>query len=206
MSSVQASPKSRTGGIEVPTTTSHKNKVLTSVRVVWLGFVLVLGTLGLGALAVRGASAEELSDVGSVEAEIVNSTVRLGIPGTDEGELRWPSHFPENPEQYEPMPLPLPAPESAGKTNVTQPESRLVSYNLLTGEETVSDVTFEDFALQHWAANGSVGERVGPAEDQVFLKNFTDLTRVTNPASYPWSMNCKTLTTYPGTGAAGASL
>lgn len=113
--------------------------LLFSVLFVFLSVLIV-------AVAVSGESPQN----GSLTAIVKDELVPVRYGGADEAESRWPSRFPKHPELYVPMPLPEPTESVA----VTQAESRLVSYNVITGEETVSEITHDDFPMAAWVEGG----------------------------------------------------
>ena len=88
----------------------------------------------------------ESAEVGSVTAIVIDEEVRVGDENADEGEIRWPSRFPEHPEMYMPMPLP----EPTEPVEVIQPESRVVSYDMSTGEEFIWQSIYEDVPMDGW--------------------------------------------------------
>ncbi|TKJ46448.1 hypothetical protein CEE34_08920, partial [Candidatus Aerophobetes bacterium Ae_b3a] len=155
-------------------------KRVTVASVIFLS-IFAVGIIGN---AVPGETAE----VGSVTAVVTEEVVAIeGLPA-DEGPARWHSHFPEHPETYVPMPIP----EPTEPVMVTQPESRLVSFNMVTGEEVISEIPEKAGPLTAWV-KGSRGGRAksGVSEEQPSPLNFSDLSLISNPEDYPWCVNVK---------------
>jgi V8-like Glu-specific endopeptidase len=145
-------------------------------------------------------------EVPSVTAVVENEIIRFSVPGADERETKGRSQFPEDPEIYIPMPIP----ESVEPAAVTQPENRLVSYNVITGEEiiheslpTETDMSLSDFVkgglgigMSDWFKIGE--EEAIEYEEEPEPKNFTNLSLITTPEAHPWRVNVKLYLTFPG--------
>jgi hypothetical protein len=169
----------------------NKNTLLSAIS-----YVCCILALSLCLTFTSGSAAEDkIGDVNSIIATVIDETVRPGDPNVDEGETRCQSHFPENPELYIPMPIP----EKIEPEVKTQYENRIVSYNMLTGEEVVGGTTEQNIPSMLLRA-GSRGARAKSSlefqEQEIQPLNFTDLSRVTNPAAYPWSANVKLFITF----------
>jgi V8-like Glu-specific endopeptidase len=101
----------------------------------------------------------------------------------EQGPARNVSHFPEDFESYIPMPLPA---HSEVKSVLS--ESSFVSFDMLTGEETISEVEFTPDQLM-MAVEGSEG---GSAEEEPRTPlNFSALSWVANPEDYPYRRSVK---------------
>ncbi len=109
-----------------------------------LAWVVLLAVVVPGIFANAAANARDGSL--SVTAVVCDQGPGRASAVEDEGETRWRSRFPENPELYVPMPIPAPT-----EPVVTQPETRVLSYDLMSGEEVVSDIYHEDVPLFAWA-------------------------------------------------------
>lgn len=124
----------------------------------------------------------------------------------NEGPARNISHFPINPEDYVPIPIPEPR-ESA----VTQPEMRLATYDLASGVEIVRDSPgiIKGDKKSGQVIGGKLEDEVytdnlgllyklvqQSEEDQFRIANFNDLSLISNPEDYPWRVNCKIYMTF----------
>lgn len=136
------------------------------------------------------------AEIGSITATVTNEEVRLGNSGIGEGEARWRSHFPEYPSLYIPIPLPEPRESEA----LSESENKPVSWDLITGEEIIyePESTLPNISAA-LSTEGSIGGRGNILqEDQIHPLNFSNLSPITNPQDYPWSVNCKLYMTFPG--------
>jgi len=102
----------------------------------------------------------------------------------------WRSHFPADPDCYEPIPLPvvqMPFREST-------PQRLVVTYDLQTGIETTQEISME-LGREASQTRGNRGD-VGYFDDAAFeegdeTRNFNDLELVDDPEAYPWRVNAK---------------
>ncbi len=102
---------------------------------------------------------------------------------------RWQSRFPENPDAY--VPVPMPVPRSDGIELFSgEFENRLVSYDTLTGRETILEIDRDNIPKQtSTKSNPGIGAATGSSDIGLF--RFTELSKVDNPQDYPWRANCK---------------
>ena len=143
----------------------------------------------LGAIVV-GTATEKYGPVkvGSVEAFVLEGPLAIKEGGVELDEAKHRNQFPEHPELYIPMPIPDPTKRAV---TITEPESRLISYNMVTGEETVSNITAKDLPAAKWVPGGLPGSAKIGDEDLVLPRNFSDLVWVSNQEDYPWCVNVK---------------
>ena len=162
-------------------------------------FVFILLIAGKPVL-VNGIPFAPVDDeVNVVEAIVIDEQAKVSKLITDEGITKNRSHFPKNPEIYIPMPIP----EKTEKAVKTQSFNRLVSKNLVTGIEIISEAAYTNLveAVDALHAEGSGGIRAYPSnyieENQLIPLNFSDLTLISNPEDYPWCVNVKLWMTFP---------
>ena len=146
--------------------------------------LIVLGTISVGMAAEEYGPVE----VESVEATVLEAPLTIREGGVELDEAKHRDRFPEHPELYVPMPIPDPTTSTAA---ISEPESRLISYNMLTGEETVSDTTPQGLSTANQVQGGLPARAEIGNEEQVLPRNFTDLSLVSNQEDYPWSVNVK---------------
>ncbi|MFC2042682.1 trypsin-like serine protease [Chloroflexota bacterium] len=89
------------------------------------------------------------------------------------------SHFPDNPETY--LPMPLPQRDDLEEADSYIPEGSIVSYDLLTGEETISDSDVNGLPLDPMDVYGK-----GDQEDGRVPLNFSGLSLVQHPTDWPF--------------------
>ena len=118
-------------------------------------------------------------EITTVPGEIV-PTVNPREEGMEDEVAGNQSHFPEDPETYLPMPIPQRNDLEEVESNI--PEGSIVSYNLLTGEETISDTDINGLPLDHMEVYGK-----GDLEDRRDPLNFSSLSLVSNPEDWPYS-------------------
>jgi V8-like Glu-specific endopeptidase len=151
--------------------------------------LILLCLVVLGTIAV-GTAAEEYGpvEVGSVEAIVLEGPLAIKEEGVELDEAKHRDRFPEHPELYVPMPIPDPTKRTV---TITEPESRLISYNMLTGEETVSDITPKSLPTAKWVHGGLPARAEIGNEDLVLPRNFSALSWVPNQEDHPWCVNVK---------------
>lgn len=154
-----------------------------------LAIVILICLIVLGTITV-GTAAEEYGpvEVGSVEAVVVEGPLAIKEEGVELDEAKHRDRFPEHPERYVPMPIPDPTRRTV---TITEPESRLISYNMLTGEETVSDITPMGLPTATRVQGGLPARAEIGDEGLVLPRNFTDLSWVSNQEDYPWGVSVK---------------
>jgi V8-like Glu-specific endopeptidase len=141
----------------------------------------------------------------------VIATSGSGVPvlSEDEGPTRNVSHFPKNPEVIKPLPIP-----QHRDVKRTQPENRWVTYNLATRKETVHESPPADLenlirdavkggetaATTIGTSSAGVEYQAGrqAGDEDAWPANFTDLSLVASPESYPWRVNCLLLVFFSG--------
>ncbi len=161
-----------------------------------------IGTALIATLIITGcgnAVATEEVGVGSVTSVVINEQVRAGDPNADEGKTRGRSHFPKHPELY----LPIPFPEPRDAKPVPPSKNRVVSHNMITGQDIIHKSQTKKLNLLTAAmAKSGFGGRAKLAgeEDggQMQLLDFTELARVSDPEQYPWCVNVKLFMIFPG--------
>ena len=125
-----------------------------------------------------------------------NDIVIYGDPNADEGITRKKSHFPTNPDLYTPIPIP----EHEEFDRPTRPENKPVSFNLITGEESIHDSPSTMINLPNSDyVKGSSGINIEMRKllnllgdiEEISQLNFSDLTKVSNPDNDPWPVICK---------------
>jgi V8-like Glu-specific endopeptidase len=139
-----------------------------------------------------------------VTADVDDEAVVEGDPEVEEVGVKNQSQTPENPEDYLPYPLPRPVEDEVTTTKEVQ-ESKWISYDLSTGEETVSDFPALDLSKEL-----SLGDFVkgGPGvetdqetmgEDEI-SKNFGSLSFVNSSqvTTVPYRYNVKVFFTQGG--------
>jgi V8-like Glu-specific endopeptidase len=120
-------------------------------------------------------------------------------PGNiDEGLVRWPGNLSENKDAF----LPLPLPEYALPKNVADFPARLISYNPTTGEHEITPEEAKKLQglISDWVAGSGPdqGYHSNKTDDvQLAPGNFGALSLITNPESFPWSVNCVVYMTFP---------
>jgi hypothetical protein len=134
----------------------------------------------------------------TVNAKVfLDRLIRNADPRADEGYTRNQCKFADDPDSYIALPFPI-APDKPLK--VTQSENKVVSYNVLTGEETVTEYPESPPSLEEWVEE-VVGHDVNLPElvlqGKNDIENFTDLSLISNPEDSPWRMNCKLFFTIP---------
>jgi len=164
----------------------------------------MLATLVVAAAV--GAGHAESEQVSTVTDVVVETTTRVMERGRDqdEGPARSKSQFPEDPTIYVPIPLPEVTEYEEAKA-MWEESSRVVSYDIATGEKTVSEIG-QKLLPSSSRTGGMTGraprlleaEETAVNEGQPQPLNFSDLQLVTNPEDYPWSVNCKLYMTFPG--------
>ena len=130
----------------------------------------------------------------------------LVSPNDDEGMTRNQSNFPTNPEIY--VPLAIPEPTEAER--ITQGDNKRISYNMITGEEYISEPLppTEDMLIRGWV-NGDMDRGIirqenihetGTIEDEYGSGpiNFSALSLINNPEDSPWRVNVKLYMTFAG--------
>ncbi len=146
-----------------------------------------------------------IREVGTANAHVENTIVLKGNPHAFEGVVRNRSHFPENPKSY----IPIPIPEyKKPLVRMTNQENKRVSYEIITGKETIhnSKPTIED-TQNDGRIEGVMGTGLfnksniteGKGIDESFNLeplNFNDLSLVSNPEDYPWCVNVKLFITF----------
>ena len=135
----------------------------------------------------------------------------------DEGPTRNVSHFPINPEDYIPMPIPEP-----GEVAVTQVENRWISYNMRTGREIIRDsayiepdvigrdrvsgglrienITTDGTGIQQSSKPRLTDQNIGS------IKAFSSLFLISSPENYPWNVNCKLYMSFAGGNYVGSGV
>jgi len=132
--------------------------------------------------------------------------VLLGSPNDDEGMTRNQSNFPTNPEIY----VPLAIPEPTEPERITQGDNNKISYNMITGEEYISESPppTEDMLISG-LVNGDMDRGIisqknihetGTIEDEYGSGpiNFSALSLINNPEDSPWRVNVKLYMTFAG--------
>jgi len=110
------------------------------------------------------------------------------LPTNDEGKAKWQNRFPQNPELYIPEPI-LERTQSV-ELMMAPADSQLVSYDVLTGEEMVWNISREDMPTETLIKGGE-GTLTGIIEEEHQFRNFTDLSKISNAEDYPMCVNCK---------------
>ena len=106
----------------------------------------------------------------------------------EEGATKWQSHFPDDAELA--TPEFLCDYEENIRLMTAVPESQIVTYDSLTGEETILGIQAQDTLPEEWIP-GMEEDDPGSTEGQFGLMNFSGLTLVGNPEDWPWKPNCK---------------
>ena len=152
--------------------------------------------------AISQSKVEILKDYYTVEAKVNDEITNTDTVYTNDEidkETKRKSHFPENPEKYIPMPIPVWKPPK----EISDTDNKVVSFNPTTGAEHISDIIyFKEFDADFVKGNlGNImNETFMNSEDNnQGLRNFTDLGIVDNPEDYPWRVNCKLYMTFGGT-------
>jgi V8-like Glu-specific endopeptidase len=135
------------------------------------------------------------SEIRSVTAIVSNKVAPVHQPNLDEGRSKWRSHFPKRPEAYIPMPILKPK----KPVKITQSESRLISYDMVTGKEVISEITYKDLPMAAWVRGSSGGrsKSLRKLEEKQQPLNFSNLSLIPNPEDYPWSVNVKLYMSFP---------
>lgn len=154
-------------------------RIARSAWTVVFALVLLCG-LGVGS---SGAS-----EVPSLSPIVTDDSVVPGDPQASEGAPRNRNRLPENPGAYQPMPIPRPA---EVVPHLAVPEGRFVKFDVVTGVEERIDTLPVTLPESQEVPGGPGARAVGSSEPQALPKDFGSLTRITNPADYPWSANVK---------------
>ena len=152
------------------------------------------------ALAMVGnALSGERVKVPTVTAVVQDEEVSIGSPYVDEGIETRRSHFPDHPELYVPMALP----EPIEPKSLSEPENKCISYNMITGKETVHDSipAYLDVPISSQVMGGMGAGMIDPKKIQSEKTieeeygpvplNFSELSLISNPETYPWCANVK---------------
>lgn len=149
-------------------------------RVLTMGLV-ILAAAGMCFLSGLSSGIEEIGTV-SVWDGIVQ-----GDPRADEGITRNVSAVLPPPELVAPLPIPkwrLPG-------MITQPENRVVVYDVVSRQEMIIDLPLEDGLPVQWVDGGPGARSEEDLGEDVTPRNFGSLSRISNPEDYPWCVNVK---------------
>ncbi|HDD24148.1 MAG TPA: trypsin-like serine protease, partial [Chloroflexi bacterium] len=127
------------------------------------------------------------SGVEEVTAIVVWEGAAEGDPYAYEGITRNVSADLPAPEAVTPLPIP----EWHPPRQITQPENRVVMYDVISKTEQVIEIPMVDGPLAQFV-EGGVGARSDQnTGDTRSPRNFGGLSRIDNPEDYPWCVNVK---------------
>ena len=131
------------------------------------------------------------ADDGVVDSTPVEApTVTNNTDQEETDESRSTSFFPQDYETYIPMPLPE---RTEVESDIS--ENRFVTYDVQTGEETVSEVEFSSL-MQTMEVEGSQDGHGNTLPNSIL--NFSALSLVTNPEDFPFRRSVKMFFTQGG--------
>lgn len=138
----------------------------------------------------------ETSGIQAITATVDEHNTETGSFHANDGPAKGQSNFPERPELYVPVPLP----QYVDISEFPEPENKMVSYDLVTGEEVVYESLAREGGPNSGKAKGGVGAgRLGkrnigttvPYLTSSIKGGFSNLSQVTNPEDDPWNKNVK---------------
>jgi V8-like Glu-specific endopeptidase len=135
-----------------------------------------------------GVGSSAASEAPSLSPIVTDDSVVPGDPQASEGAPQNRNRLPENPGDYQPMPIPQPA---QVVPHPAVPDGQSVKYNVATGVEERVDALPVTLPESQEVPGGPGARAAVSSEFEARPRDFGSLGKLTDLASYPWSANVK---------------